>query len=127
MRFATMRCHSMTCHAMLDQIHPFPALMAAEIAFDFLNDLPNGATVLDPMCGSGVALRLGVQQGHRATGNDMDPLAVLMSRVWTEKRKHRDLVQHADELLKRAKGYSKLHLPWHRDDETRAFTDFWFG
>lgn len=112
---------------MLDPIHPFPARMAPEIAFDFLKELPAGSTVLDPMCGSGVSLRSAVQEGHLAIGNDADPLAVLMSKVWTENSPHNNLTRYAERLVARAKRYSNLELPWQDEKETVPFTCFWFG
>lgn len=62
-------------------IHPFPARMAPELALSALASLKKGSIVLDPMAGSGTVLRQALALGHRAIGFDMDPLAVLMSRV----------------------------------------------
>lgn len=113
---------------MLDPIHPFPARMAPELAFDFLADLPAKSVVLDPMCGSGVALRSALEAGHRPIGFDADPLAVLMSRVWVENSQHKRLPDYADRLIQRAHNYRDLDVPWHRDDdETIRFAQFWFG
>lgn len=64
-------------------IHPFPARMAPETISGMLDELPQGAKVLDPMCGSGVVLRQAGCRGHSVVGVDTDPLAVLMSSVWT--------------------------------------------
>ena len=64
-------------------VHPFPARMAPELVLHSLKLLPPGSTVLDPMAGSGTVLRQALAMGHHAIGFDMDPLAVLMSRVWT--------------------------------------------
>ena len=64
-------------------VHPFPARMAPQIALDALGDVPRGGLVLDPMCGSGTALRSALELGLAAVGRDIDPLAVLMSRVAT--------------------------------------------
>lgn len=115
---------------MLDPIHPFPARMAPELAFDFLSDLPDQSVVLDPMCGSGVVLRSAVEAGHRPIGIDADPLAVLMSRVWVENSPHKRLSDYAENLVERARRYRELTLPWHRgeeEDETADFVKFWFG
>ena len=57
--------------------------MAPELALANLVDLPKGQIVLDPMSGSGTVLRQASALGHKAYGFDVDPLAVLMSRVWT--------------------------------------------
>src|SRR3954467_7928994 len=64
-------------------IHPFPARMAPEIALNECARLPQGAVVLDPMAGSGTVLRAASDQGLRGLGYDLDPLAVLLAKVWT--------------------------------------------
>jgi hypothetical protein len=104
--------------------------MAPEIVDKWLEDLPRGSRVLDPMCGSGVVLRLSAQLGHKAKGYDVDPLAVLMSRVWTRKGKHRALGEYAEEVVKSAmrRRSSHLCLPWiARCVETRNFVEHWFA
>lgn len=68
---------------MIRSIHPFPARMAPEIALEKLRELPVVGVVLDPMAGSGTVLRQATRLGHCAIGFDTDPLAVLMTRVWT--------------------------------------------
>jgi hypothetical protein len=112
---------------MLDPIHPFPARMAPEIAFSFLEELPTGSLVLDPMCGSGVSLRSAVENNHRAIGNDADPLAVLMSSVWTNSHKHTRLPEYASEIVAKALRRGNPRVPWQSDDETNDFVRFWFG
>jgi DNA modification methylase len=69
---------------MIRTIHPFPARMAPELALETLNDLAANSVVLDPMSGSGTVIRQAAEMGHRPIGFDMDPLAVLMSQVWTK-------------------------------------------
>jgi hypothetical protein len=64
-------------------VHPFPARMAADIALRRLRRLSPNSLVLDPMAGSGTVLRTASDVGHRGVGFDLDPLAVLMARVWT--------------------------------------------
>jgi len=56
-------------------VHPFPARMAPELAFESLRHLKAGSIVLDPMSGSGTVLRQASDMGHSAIGFDMDPLA----------------------------------------------------
>lgn len=63
-------------------IHPFPARMASEIALTFIGSLPKQALIVDPMMGSGAVIRTAVETGHSAVGVDIDPLAVLIARVW---------------------------------------------
>lgn len=62
-------------------LHPFPARMAPRLASSKLRELPAGAVLLDPMCGSGSVLRAGLDHGLDVLGLDTDPLAVLISRV----------------------------------------------
>jgi DNA modification methylase len=70
-------------HMKLKPIHPFPARMGSEIAFNAIKDLPPNSKILDPMSGSGTVLRVATEAGHKAVGFDLDPLSVLMARVWT--------------------------------------------
>ena len=82
------------------------------------------------MAGSGTVLRLAAEQGHNALGFDLDPLAVLMSRVWTTKLDAEVLVTEGDELVKAAEALHarEVRLPWiDGHEETRAFVRFWFG
>jgi tRNA G10 N-methylase Trm11 len=64
-------------------IHPFPARMAPNIALAILADIKKPIRVLDPMMGSGTVLAMARKCGHRAIGVDLDPLAVLLAKVWT--------------------------------------------
>lgn len=112
---------------MARSLHPFPARMAPEIAIKVLPS--NGALrVMDPMCGSGTVLAEAAARGHQAIGLDIDPLAVLMSRVATrpldvEAFKHGGLA-----IVARATASSSGAMPWGRSDrETHAFSRYWFG
>ena len=110
-------------------VHPFPARMASEVALDALVGLPPMSTVLDPMCGSGVVVRKALDCGHTGIGVDIDPLAVLMTRVWTRRISESiqeslglDLVERAKDLLG-----TKIDLPWiDQDRATGDYIDFWF-
>jgi DNA modification methylase len=104
--------------------------MAPEIAIGELGALAPGSVVLDPMMGSGTVLRHAVEFGHLAVGFDMDPLAVLMSRVWST-----PVTSSAIEIIGETiadvlsqVGRRGVDLPWIDDDEeTAAFVKFWFG
>jgi hypothetical protein len=109
-------------------VHPFPARMAPEIALRSLEGLPRNSLVLDPMVGSGTVVRQALALGHRAIGFDMDPLAVLMSRVWTSpidgeavEDELENLIQEADAVDLRTE-----RLDWH-DAETTEFVHYWFA
>jgi len=68
---------------MIATIHPFAARMAPELALQALELVPEDGVVVDPMMGSGTVIRQASDLGLTAIGFDVDPLAVLMSRVWT--------------------------------------------
>ena len=114
----------------LRPIHPFAARMAPEIAFEALRDLKKTAVILDPMVGSGTVLRTVSAYGFNGIGYDMDPLAVLMSKVWTSTIDPKKLITRANSILEEAKGLEQgsIYLPWIDDDgRTKEFVDFWFG
>jgi len=67
-------------------IHPYPAKLLAHIPTFFLANAKfskPGDTVLDPFCGSGTVLLEALVSNHCAVGIDINPLAVLVSRVKT--------------------------------------------
>ena len=110
-------------------VHPFPARMASEVALDALAGLPPKSTVLDPMCGSGVVVRRALESGHSGIGVDIDPLAVLMARVWTSKISQSIKPQLGLELTRRATALldTDVELPWiDQDQPTVDYIDFWF-
>ena len=114
----------------LRPIHPFAARMAPEIAFEALKDLKKTAIILDPMVGSGTVLRTISAYGFNGVGFDMDPLAVLMSRVWTATIDPKKLIVRANSILEEVKELElhSINLPWIDNDErTKEFVNFWFG
>lgn len=109
------------------QVHPFPARMAPELALAALERAPDDAVVLDPMCGSGTVLQHARDHGKSAFGFDIDPLAVLVTRV-TCTQVNADYVQRAaTRLVENAQAAPIAALPWlDTDPATSAFVDFWF-
>ncbi len=115
---------------MIQSIHPFPARMAPELALEGLRSLQERSIVLDPMAGSGTVLRQASELGHTAIGFDMDPLAVLMSRVWTKSVKDTDIQQVYEVVIQKALALDPLDasLPWiDNDAETLGFVRYWFA
>lgn len=111
-------------------IHPFPARMAPEIALSEAAMLPIGSLILDPMTGSGTVPRVVAEQGHRCIGFDLDPLAVLMAKVWTSPLDPDDVVRSGEVVAETAQTMvsDEIRLPWIDDDtETRHYVDFWFA
>ena len=114
----------------IQPIHAFPARMAPDIALKELQKLPKHSTILDPMMGSGTVLRVALDCGLQAIGRDIDPLAVLMSRVWTTPIETASLPMRASQLIHMTQEMdaNTVQLPWiDQDPETSAFIDFWFG
>lgn len=112
-------------------VHPFPARMAPNVALEILAGADRPLRVLDPMMGSGTVLALARTKGHRATGLDIDPLALLIGRVWTQSVDTDYVRAKAVDVLQRARGYfSSLSTadayPRGADDETRNFVRYWF-
>jgi hypothetical protein len=114
-----------------DPVHPFPARMAPGIALDIIAAEPNSIRVLDPMMGSGTVLAVARACGHSAVGIDIDPLAVLLARVWTTPININEADHKAKEVLERARSHFYLRpareaYPRSADAETRKFIRYWF-
>jgi hypothetical protein len=111
-------------------VHPFPARMASEIAWNELRTR-RPQCVLDQMAGSGTTLVAAKLRGHRAVGFDRDPLSVLIARCWTHATRPKSVNARAGEVIQRArKAVRKMACseayPIGADDETKAFVRYWF-
>jgi DNA modification methylase len=103
--------------------------MASDLALQAIKDLPEGSVVLDPMSGSGTVMKVAVKSGHVARGFDIDPMAVLLSKVQTRHVDQDEMLNVAERLLIQAKKMSPEDavLPWvDSDKETKGFIDFWY-
>lgn len=121
---------SIVPQTMGQNLHPFPARMAPEIALARVAKLPRGSTVLDPMTGSGTVVRVASQLGHHAIGFDLDPLAVLMSKVATATVDPDAIVDYGASITAFCRSLSarEITLPWIDEDiETDRFVSFWFA
>lgn len=112
-------------------VHPFPARMSPGIVLDVIPTSKHPLTVFDPMMGSGTVLAVARARGHRAIGIDIDPLAVLISRVWTTTVDLVLISEVASRVLSRAKEIAKSTshadaYPASADAETRKFIRYWF-
>jgi hypothetical protein len=111
-------------------VHPFPARMAPELALNALTALKKGDIVLDPMTGSGTVLQQARSLGLRSLGFDLDPLAVLISRVSTTVVADEEVADGAARLLDASTklNASSVRLPWiDGDSDAESFVDYWFG
>lgn len=109
------------------QIHPFPARMAPELALAALKRAPHDAVILDPMCGSGTVLQHAREHDMSAYGYDIDPLAILVTRVTCTRIDGEELQRAAKRLVERAQTQPDTSLPWlDSDPTTSAYVDYWF-
>ena len=113
-----------------EPVHPFPARMAAGVALELVAGARKPLRVLDPMMGSGTALAIARAEGHRAIGVDVDPLSVLIAKVWTTTIDPQVVRDKALEVLERARVIFKTlrvrdAYP-NADEETRQFIRYWF-
>lgn len=78
-------------------IHNYPAKLLMHIPYFFLNNeilsKPN-SIVLDPFCGSGTVLLESLLSGRNSVGFDINPLAILISKVKTTNFKESKLFKY---------------------------------
>ncbi len=88
-------------HAM----HTYVAAMVPQLADTLVQDyVPLGQSILDPFCGGGAVLVEAVRNNRKATGSDINPLALLIARVKTTYISEKTLIeatQYVIELSKR--------------------------
>lgn len=114
----------------MTSIHPFPARMAPDLAMASLRTLPPAACVLDPMTGSGTVAQQAARLGLSAIAVDLDPLAVLISKVSTTAVDDDALEAAGNRVVSAARSMAsdQAELPWLDGDETStAFVEYWFG
>jgi SAM-dependent methyltransferase len=111
-----------------DTVHPFPARMGSDLAASLIAERHDVESVLDPMCGSGTVLRAASERGISGVGWDIDPLAVLMARVWTKPLRGERFLHEVDKVAEMArKGESAAELAsLGMDPETHEFILYWF-
>ena len=114
-----------------NSVHPFPARMAPGLVLDVIAESRRPLRILDPMSGSGTVLAVANSKGHHAVGVDLDPLAVLIARVWTTAIDVEAVQDAAATVLEHARRIStslpaRDAYPRDADSETRQFTKYWF-
>ena len=102
-------------------IHPYTAKLIPQIPRYFMKKYAQGNCVIfDPFCGSGTSLLEAVCQKKEAVGIDLNPLAVLISKVKTTPIDSEDLSLSVDLVkneLKKCNYRSKVEFP---------NKDYWF-
>lgn len=116
------------------RIHSFPAKFPPQLPRKFINELTiEGDKVLDPMMGSGTTMLEAYLLGRQGVGFDIDPLALLISRV---KVRHHDtllLNSTRDRIIEEARRFIQLSPSALSDSkkkkfdrDTQKFLDYWF-
>jgi DNA modification methylase len=113
-----------------EPVHPFPARMAPGIALEIMSDMRE-SRVLDPMVGSGTVLAMARAHGHHGIGFDLDPLAVLISKVWTSSLDAEAVRDSANRVLANAVAEfgnidERDAYPINADEEALRFVGYWF-
>lgn len=113
-------------------MHAFAAKFPPQLPRTFIRGLTKpGATVLDPMMGSGTAVVEAFLEGRQGIGFDLDPLALRLTWAKTmfvspdllDQAVH-TVVSHATTLLSQPTLDSNLTQRF--DERTKAFVDYWF-
>ena len=103
--------------------------MAPDLALNSLRALKRG-TVLDPMTGSGTVARLAKGQSLNALGFDLDPLAVLISKVGTTPVDDGVVDRQSQTFMSAVRSLrgADIQLDWiDGDNEAERYVNFWFG
>ena len=115
--------------------HSFPAKFPPQLPRKFIESLTEpGDLVLDPMSGSGTTILEAYLSGRQAIGFDIDPLALIISRVKVTPLEIEKLAIASQNVLTQARNELKnrrQHLEQARafrwDDVTLTFIDYWFA
>ena len=103
-------------------IHPYPAMMVYPIAKNLISTYSNEEElVLDPFVGSGTVLVESLLQNRNSIGLDLNPLALLLSKVKTTPLFNVNLEKFLEQILASEGNSNELVQPDFFNLE------FWFG
>jgi DNA modification methylase len=127
--------HDRSSNYLSHNFHSFPAKFPPQLPNRFIEELTEPKdTVLDPMLGSGTTILESYRANRLGIGFDIDPLALLISRVKTTPIDALAAAQISRRIIMRARSSvaenpstlsSALAQRW--DDRTREFVDYWFA
>ena len=104
-------------------LHTYVAAMIPALARKLIDAyIRPEATVLDPFCGGGAVLVESIRSGRTALGNDINALAVLVSRAKTTRIPPAEIRSTADAVLAQAGKYDGPPLRFAESD----FVEYWF-
>ena len=111
--------------------HDYPATMIPKLPELFINAVKNFReikTLYDPFMGSGTTLVEGLRNNLESTGVDLNPLAVLMSKVKTKKLSSKDLRTYLDNIYEGINREKKAISAGEIELEIPDFKniDYWF-
>lgn len=77
----------------ITSLHPYPARFIPKIPRTIFENLDakDGLNILDPFAGCGTTLYEGLEKNNRVVGIDINPLAILLQRVYTYPYKQSEL------------------------------------
>jgi DNA modification methylase len=127
--------HSEDSSELSHDFHAFPAKFPPQLPRLFIECLTlPGQRVLDPMMGSGTCIVEASALGREAIGFDIDPLAVLLSKVKhraleaeSVRRKGLEVLDIAEFHVRSDQGTLRQEVELRFDAETRKFLDYWFS
>jgi DNA modification methylase len=116
------------------KLHSFPAKFPPALPQKFIAELTEeGETVLDPMMGSGTTILESYLSGRQAVGFDIDPLALMLTRVKVSPLDKSVLHSLGLEVLDQANKSITGKRTWLQDQfekrfdsKTKEFIDYWF-
>lgn len=114
------------------RFHPFPARMPIWLAEEIVVALTaKGDIVLDPMVGSGSTATASLRAHRAVIGTDIDPMALLLSRVATTAYKREIATKRLAQILERAERHAAhgLYVDTVRkafNSEGQDFLKYWF-
>lgn len=114
--------------------HSFPAKFPPQLPRTFIEEFScDGEIILDPMVGSGTTALEAYLLNRKGLGFDIDPLALLISRVKTTHLCTDDIVQSMKSVVSKAQEHLCLpdndlnqEIEGSFDHETKKFIDTWF-
>jgi hypothetical protein len=99
---------------MAHSLFQYPAMMVPEVQRRLIEVIcainPNIKTIYDPFVGSGTALVAGLRNGLRGSGQDINPLAILVARVKTHSWNLKVLGKSLDEVTRVASADTRTEI-----------------
>ena len=104
-------------------VHTYLAAMIPQLARRLIEAyVPPGGSVMDPFCGGGAVLVESILANRVAIGDDINDLAVLISKAKTTYINDKRIKDTGKQILEIAKNYSGPELKF----EKSTYVDYWF-